>query len=171
MTSTISRQTIARDFRRIDPTRARVILLEGGNHILHSFPESLCQRGETSLRRIGLEVRTSAVVTKVTPAAVWLGSKQIRARTVIWAAGVRAASLTRTLRVPLDRSGRISAEADLSISGHPESFAIGDAVAFLPQGDELLPDVAPVASNKGEERVGNISTLRRREPRPWPPSP
>jgi NADH dehydrogenase len=145
MASTMSRQTIARDFRRIDPTRARVILFEGGNRVLHSFPASLSQRAETSLRRMGVEVRTSAVVTKVTPAAVWLGSKQIRARAVISAAGVRAASLTRTLGVPLDRSGRIPVEADLSIPGHPESFAVGDVVASLPQGDERLPDVVPVA--------------------------
>ena len=155
----ISRQTIARDFRRIDPTRARVILLEGGSRILHSFPASLSQRAETSLRRLGVEVRTSALVTRITPDAVWLGSEQIRARTVLWAAGVQAASLTRTLGVPLDRSGRIIVEADLSIPGHPESFAIGDVAAFLHQGEALLPGVAPVAMQAG--RAAAVNVLRR----------
>src|SRR5439155_1056722 len=84
----ISRQTIARDFRVIDPTKARIVLLEGGARILSAFPESLSHRAEEALRRIGVEVRTSAVVTRVTADAVWLGGEQIRARTVLWAAAV-----------------------------------------------------------------------------------
>src|SRR5437667_8892934 len=115
----ISRQTIARDFRLIDPTRARIVLLEGGARLLSAFPESLSRRAEDALRRIGVEVRTSAIVPRVTADAVWLGAEQIRARTVLWAAGVAAAPLTRTLGVPLDRSGRVLVEPDLSIPGHP----------------------------------------------------
>src|SRR5438094_4831172 len=86
----ISRRTIARDFRVIDPTKARIILLEGGPRILPTFPESLSRRADDALRRIGVEVCTNAIVTRVTADAVWLGGKQIRARTVLWAAGVAA---------------------------------------------------------------------------------
>src|SRR5437899_5886867 len=86
----ISRRTIARDFRVIDPTKARIILLEGGPRILSTFPESLSRRAEEALRKIGVEVRTQAVVARVTPDAVWIGGEQIRARTVLWGAGVAA---------------------------------------------------------------------------------
>jgi NADH dehydrogenase len=126
----ISRQTIARDFRLIDPTRARIVLLEGGPRVLGGFPEALSRRAEEALRRIGVEVRTGAGVTRVTADAVWLGGEQIRARTVLWAAGVAASPLTRTLGVSLDRAGRVLVEPDLSIPGHPEAFAIGDLCVF-----------------------------------------
>src|SRR5881397_54745 len=126
----ISRQTIARDFRLIDPTKSRIVLLEGGSLILSAFPESLSRSAEDALRRIGVEVRTSAIVTRVTADAVWLGGEQIRARTVLWAAGVAAAPLARTLGVTLDRSGRVPVEPDLSIPGHPDAFAIGDMSVY-----------------------------------------
>ncbi len=155
----ISRQTIARDFRLIDPTKARIILLEGGSRILPTFPESLSGRAEDALRRIGVEVRTRAIVTRVTADAVWLGGEQIRARTVLWAAGVVTAPLARTLGVPLDRSGRVLVEPDLSIPGHPEAFAIGDMCAFLHQTDAALPGVAPVAIQQGRAVADNA--LRR----------
>src|SRR5438034_4457784 len=132
----ISRQTIARDFRLIDPTKARVLLLEGGPRILSPFPESLSRRAEEALRRIGVEVRTNAIVTQVTADAVWLRGEQIRARTVLWAAGVAAAPLARTLNAPLDRAGRVLVEPDLSIPGHPEAFVIGDMCAFLHRSEE-----------------------------------
>src|SRR6266700_1652234 len=108
----ISRQTIAHDFRLIDPTEARIILLEGGPRILSPFPESLSRKAVDALARVGVEVRTGAIVTRVTPDAVWLGGEQIRARTVLWAAGVAAAPLSRTLGVPLDRAGRVFVERD-----------------------------------------------------------
>jgi len=152
----ISRQTIARDFRLIDPTKARIVLLEGGPRILTTFPESLSRSAEDALRRIGVEVRTKAVVTRVTTDAVWLGGEQIRARTVLWAAGVAAAPLARTLGAPLDRSGRVLVEPDLSIPGHPEAFAIGDICAFLHQTGAPLPGVAPVAIQQGRAVAENV---------------
>ncbi len=152
----ISRQTIARDFRLIDPTKARIVLLEGGPRILTTFPESLSRRAEDALRRIGVEVRTKAVVTRVTTDAVWLRGEQIRARTVLWAAGVAAAPLARTLGAPLDRSGRVLVEPDLSIPGHPETFAIGDMCAFLHQTGAPLPGVAPVAIQQGRAVADNV---------------
>src|SRR6266851_7346876 len=145
----ISRQTIARDFRLIDPTKARIVLLEGGARLLSAFPESLSRSAEDALRRIGVEVRTTAIVTRVTADAVWLGDEQIRARTVLWAAGVAAAPLTRTLGVPLDRSGRVLVEPDLSIPGHPEAFAIGDLCSFTADDGHPLPGLAPVALQQG----------------------
>ena len=155
----ISRQTIARDFRLIDPTKARIILLEGGSRILGTFPESLARRAEDALGRIGVEVRTGAIVTRVTPDAVWLGGEQIRARTVLWAAGVAAAPLARTLGAPVDRAGRVLVEPDLSIPGHPEAFVIGDMCAFLHQTGTPLPGVAPVAIQQGRAVADNV--LRR----------
>jgi NADH dehydrogenase len=164
----ISRQTIARDFRRIDPTKARIILLEGGPRILPTFPDSLSRSAEAALGRIGVEVRTQAIVTRVTPDAVWIGGEQIRARTVLWAAGVAAAPLARTLGTPLDRSGRVRVEPDLSIPGHPEVFAIGDMCAFLNETGTPLPGVAPVAIQQGRAVADNV--LRRlggQPPRPF----
>ncbi len=163
----ISRQTIARDFRLIDPTKARIILLEGGSRILGTFPESLARRAEDALRRIGVEVRTHAIVTRVTPDAVWLGGEQIRCRTVLWAAGVAAAPLARTLGAPLDRAGRVLVEPDLSIPGHPEAFVIGDMCAFLHQTGTMLPGVAPVAIQQGRAAADNV--LRRLSGRPTRP--
>lgn len=160
----ISRQTIARDFRMIDPTKARIILLEGGPRILGAFHESLSGRADEALRRIGVEVRTSAIVTRVTADAVWLGGEQIRARTVLWAAGIAAAPLARSLNAPLDSSGRVLVQPDLSIPGHPEAFAIGDMCAFLHQTGAPLPGVAPVAIQQGRAAADNV--LRRLSGRP-----
>jgi NADH dehydrogenase len=163
----ISRQTIARDFRLIDPTEARIILLEGGSRILQAFPASLARKAEDALRRVGVEVRTEAVVTRVTPDAVWLGGEQIRARTVLWAAGVAAAPLARTLGAPLSRAGHVLVEPDLSIAGHPEVFAIGDMCAFLHQTGAPLPGVAPVAIQQGRAAANNV--LLRLSGRPTQP--
>jgi NADH dehydrogenase len=155
----ISRETIARDFRLIDPTKARIVLLEGGPRVLASFPDPLPARAAAALTRLGVEVRTGALVTRVTPDAVWLGGEQIRARTVLWAAGVAAAPLTRTLGVALDRAGRVVVEPDLSIPGHPEAFAIGDVCAFPGPDGRPLPGVAPVAIQQGRVVAANV--LRR----------
>ena len=152
----ISRETIARDFRLIDPTKARIVLLEGGPRVLAAFPDPLPARAAAALARIGVEVRTGATVTRVTPDAVWLGGEQIRARTVLWAAGVAAAPLTRTLGVPLDRAGRVLVERDLSIPGHPEAFAIGDLCAFIAEDGRPLPGLAPVALQQGRAAARNV---------------
>jgi len=116
----------------------------------------LSRRAEDALRRIGVEVRTTTMVTRVTADAVWLGAEQIRARTVIWAAGVAATPLARTLGVPLDRSGRVVVEPDLSIPGHPEAFAIGDMCVFQHQTGAPLPGVAPVAIQQGRSVALNL---------------
>jgi len=152
----ISRETIARDFRLIDPTKARIVLLEGGPRVLAAFPDPLPARAAAALARIGVEVRTGATVTRVTSDAVWLGGEQIRARTVLWAAGVAAAPLTRTLGVPLDRAGRVLVERDLSIPGHPEAFAIGDLCSLTAEDGRPLPGLAPVALQQGRAAARNV---------------
>jgi NADH:ubiquinone reductase (H+-translocating) len=152
----ISRETIARDFRLIDPTKARIVLLEGGPRLLTAFPDPLPARAAAALTRIGVEVRTGATVTRVTPDAVWIGGEQIRARTVLWAAGVAAAPLTRTLGVLLDRAGRVLVERDLSIPGHPEAFAIGDLCAITGDDGQPLPGLAPVALQQGRAAARNV---------------
>ncbi|HET8577709.1 MAG TPA: NAD(P)/FAD-dependent oxidoreductase [Methylomirabilota bacterium] len=151
----ISRETIARDFRVIDPTQARVILLEGGPRILPSFPEALSKRAEAALRGLGVEVRTDAKVTRITPDAVWVGGEQLRSRAVLWAAGVAASPLARSLGVPLDHAGRVVIEPDLSIPGHPEAFVIGDLATFTHQTGEPLPGLAPVAIQQGRAAAEN----------------
>ena len=163
----IARRTIARDFRSIDPTAARVLLLEGGPRVLAAFPEPLSRRAQESLERIGVEVRTRSVVTQVTADAVWLGGEQIRTRTVLWAAGVAASPLNRTLGVALDRSGRVSVEPDLSIPGHPEAFAIGDMSVVRDTSGTALPGLAPVAMQQGARAADNA--LRRLSGRPTRP--
>jgi NADH:quinone reductase (non-electrogenic) len=160
----ISRQTIARDFRFIDPTRARILLLEGGSRILSTYPENLSRRATMALERIGVEVRTEAHVTSVSPDGVWLGAEHIPARTVLWAAGVTAPAVTRTLGVPVDRAGRIIVEPDLSIPGHPEAFAVGDVSSFSHQTGTPLPGVAPVALQQGRAVAANMLRRLRGEP-------
>ena len=163
----ISRQTIARDFRAIDPTQARVVLLEGGPRILATFPEPLPERARETLTRMGVEVRTGAMVTRVTPDAVWIGGEQIRTRTVLWAAGVAASPLTRSLGVPLDRAGHVQVAPDLSIPGHPEAFAIGDMATLDDEHGRPLPGLAPVAIQQGRAVAANL--LRRLAGEPTQP--
>ena len=163
----ISRQTIARDFRSIDPTQARIVLLEGGPRILAAFPDPLPERARETLTHMGVEVRTGAMVTRVTPDAVWIGGEQIRARTVLWAAGVAASPLTRSLGVPLDRAGHVQVAPDLSIPGHPEAFAIGDMATLDDEHGRPLPGLAPVAIQQGRAVAANV--LRRLSGEPTQP--
>ncbi|HZS00754.1 MAG TPA: FAD-dependent oxidoreductase [Chloroflexota bacterium] len=152
----IARHTVAGEFRAIDPTKARVILLEGLPRILSAFPEDLAASATQALRALGVEVRTGAIVTKITPDAVYVGDEVIPTRTALWAAGVAASPLGRSLNVPLDRSGRVIVEPDLTIPGHPEVYVVGDLAAYTHQGDKPLPGVAQVAIQEGQAAAENI---------------
>ena len=137
----IARQTLKHDFRAIDPAQARIILLEGGPRILPTFPQSLSASAVAQLERLGVEVRSRALVTAITPAEVRIGKEgeAVETRTPLWAAGVQASPLLRSLGLPLDRSGRVAVEPDLTLPGHPEVYVIGDAALPRPRGGSPCP--------------------------------
>lgn len=141
----IARQTLRDEFRSIDPTRARIVLVEAGPTILPTFPEKLRVAARRSLQRLAVEVREGTPVTAIDRDGVWLGHERLDAGTVLWAAGVAASPLVATLGVPVDRAGRALVEPDLSLPGHHEVFVTGDAAAFLHQDGKPLPGVAQTA--------------------------
>jgi len=159
----ISRHALARDFRTIDPTRARILLLEGGPRILPPFPPELSDSARRQLVDLGVEVRSGAVATAIDDGGVWIGSERVAARTVLWAAGVAASPLAKTLGVPLDRAGRVLVTPELTLPGRPELFVIGD-LASLVQDGKPLPGVAPVAMQQGRQTAANIARAVRGEP-------
>ena len=152
----ISRHVMAQDFRVIDPRQARIVLVEAGPRILPAYPESLSAKAQASLEKMGVEVLTKSLVTSVRPDAVSIGDRRIPTTTTVWAAGVQASPLARSLGVPLDRAGRVLVQPDLTVPGHPEVFVIGDLATFLHQGGKLLPGVAPVAIQQGRHAARNI---------------
>jgi NADH:ubiquinone reductase (H+-translocating) len=145
----ISHHALAHEFRSIDPARTHIVLIEGGPRVLPTYAEDLSRSAEEQLQHLGVEVRTSTTVTAVEPGAVCLGSTRLAATVVLWAAGVAASSLGKKLGVGVDRAGRVPVQADLSISGHPEVFVIGDLAAAKDEHGTLLPGVAPVAMQEG----------------------
>ncbi len=145
----ISRHALAHEFRSIDPARTHILLLEGGPRVLPAYAEDLSRSAQDQLNRLGVEVRTSTVVTQIEPGAVYAGSTRMPATVVLWAAGVAASPLGKSLGVPVDRAGRVLVQPDLSIPGHPEVFVIGDLVALKDGQGKMLPGVAPVAIQEG----------------------
>lgn len=160
----IACKAMAKDFREIDPRKARVILLEAGPRVLSAFPEELSARAERSLGKICVEVRTSSPVTRVEPGAVVIGQERLPAAAVLWAAGIAPSLLGRSLGVPLDRSGRVMVNADLTIPGHPEVFVVGDLAACLDAAGRQLPGLAPVAVQQGRHAAFNIRRACHDEP-------
>jgi NADH dehydrogenase len=146
----IAHHVLAQEFRSIDPTRARIILLEGGPRVLPAYTEDLSRSAEHQLRRLGVEVRTNALVTSVEPGAVRVGDTRIVAPVVLWAAGVAASPLGKKLGVPCDRAGRVLVQPDLSLPAHPEVFVIGDLASLTDEHGKMLPGVAPVAIQQGK---------------------
>jgi NADH:quinone reductase (non-electrogenic) len=146
----ISRLVLVSDFRAIDPREAKILLLEAGPRILPAFSEQLADRAKKALRSLGVEVRAGCPVIDVGDGFVDAGGTRIAARTIVWAAGVRASPLAGSLGVPLDRAGRVPVLHDLSVPGDPRVFAIGDVATFQhPAGAPPLPGVAPVAIQQG----------------------
>lgn len=159
----ISRQNKRHDFRNIDPRRARVVLLEGRARVLMEYPEALSSAAQRSLERLGVEVRTNAMVTEITEQEVRTDTLRIEARTVLWAAGVASSPVARSLtRAPqgrgaelLDRAGRVRVTPQLSVPGHGNIFVIGD-LALLEQDGKPLPGLAPVAIAEGKHAAANV---------------
>jgi NADH dehydrogenase len=153
----IARHTLKHDFRAINPADARIVLVEGMDRVLPPYPPTLSARAEAALNRLGVTVRTGAMVTDIDADAVTIRCgeqrERIPTRTVLWAAGVQASALggivASATGAAVDRVGRVAVEPDLSVAGHPEVFVIGDLAHFSHQADKPLPGVAPVAMQQG----------------------
>ena len=159
----IARHTLKREFRRIDPREARVLLLEAGPRVLATFPESLSEKSRLQLQKLGVEVRTGTPVNAIDAEGVLLGNQRIEARTVLWAAGVAASPLAKTLGVPLDRAGRVLVQADLGIPDAAEVFVAGD-LAALQQDGKPIPGVAPAAKQMGRHVAAAIRARMQGKP-------
>jgi len=144
----IALRTLRRDFRRIDTTQARIILLEGGPAVLPPYPDSLRLKAKAQLESLGVEVRLDTLVTDIDAQGVTAGGTRIEARTVLWAAGVEAAKVGSTMGAPTSRAGQVKVAADLSVPGHPDVFVIGD-LAHLEQNGKPVPGVAQAALQMG----------------------
>jgi NADH dehydrogenase len=160
----IARHALARDFRHIDPAQARVILLEGSPRVLPAYVEPLSERARRQLEGMGVEVRTGQVATAIDAHGVGVGSERIESRTVLWAAGVAASPLARSLGAPLDRAGRVHVEPDLTIPGRDDVYVIGD-LASLVQDGKPVPGVAPAAMQEAEHAVRNLRLTLQGKPR------
>jgi NADH:ubiquinone reductase (H+-translocating) len=173
----IAHRVIRTEFRRIDPAHARILLLEGGPRLLPAFPEALSERARRDLEKLGVEVRTGALVTAITPDAVSVGEERIPTRTVFWAAGNAASPLIKSLGAETDRAGRALVESDLSLPGRPEVYVIGDAAAAallpgvdLPAGPspQWVPGLAAAAEQMGAHAARMIvRTLENQPHRPF----
>lgn len=144
----IARHTLKNEFRRIDPSQARVRLVEAGPRVLASFSDTLSEKARRQLERLGVEVVTGTPVSDITDEGYRLGETFIPAKTVVWAAGVAASPLARTLGVSLDRAGRVPVQPDLSVAEHPDIFVAGDLAAVTSDG-RPVPGVAPAAKQMG----------------------
>jgi NADH dehydrogenase len=152
----LSKFVLDRDFRRIDPSEAKVRLIEAGPRILPSFPEDLAESAVAQLHELGVEVQTGTQVTALEPGRVHLGDASIACAVVLWAAGVRANPLTATLGAPLDGSGRVKVAPDLTVPGHPRIFVIGDAARLDGKDGQPLPGVSPVAMQQARTVAKSI---------------
>jgi NADH:quinone reductase (non-electrogenic) len=153
----LAHRTFKRDFRHIDPGSARILLVEGGERVLPSFPVKLSAKAAAALTRLGVEIQTGATVTAVEPDAVTIRNgdqtEHVGTRTILWAAGVQASPLGRLLAektgAEVDKGGRIVVQSDLTITGHPQLFVVGDLAHLDREGGKPLPGVAQVAMQQG----------------------
>ena len=152
----IARHTLKNEFRRIDPSQARVRLVEAGPRVLASFPDTLSEKARRQLERLGVEVVTGTPVSDITDEGYRLGETFIPAKTVVWAAGVAASPLARTLGVSLDRAGRVQVQPDLGVPGHPDIFVAGDLASLMQANGKPVPGVAPAAKQMGRLVAANI---------------
>jgi NADH dehydrogenase len=145
----IARKSLPKNFRNIDPTKTRIVLVEAGPSVLSSYPEDLRQSAVRQLQHLGVEVRTNSPVSDVQSGQVRMGDEMFPAEVVLWAAGVSASELGRGLGAPVDKAGRVFVEPDLSLPGHREVFVIGDLATLMDNDGKPLPGVAPVAMQEG----------------------
>lgn len=164
----IARHTLRNEFRHIDPASARVRLVEAGPRVLSSFPDVLSLKARRQLEKLGVEVLTGTPVSDIDSQGFKLGEQFIPARTVVWAAGVAASPLARTLDVPLDRAGRVPVQPDLTLPGHPELFVAGDLAALSQADGKPVPGVAPAAKQMGKYAAEVIRARLHDKPEPGP---
>jgi NADH dehydrogenase len=157
--SEIARYTLARDFRHIDPLQARVILVEGSDCVLSSFPKDLQEKAMEQLKQLKVELRTGIHATNLTDQGLQVGDEFIPCRVKIWAAGNEASPVGASLGVARDRAGRVIVNEDLTIPGHREVQVIGDLSNFSHQGGNPLPGVSPVAMQQGRHAAANILAM------------
>ncbi len=155
----VARQTLQHDFRRIDPRTSRIVLIEAGPRLLPTFPEALSDYAKRSLQSMGVEVELDRKVTGCDAQGVSVDSGRIEAATVIWAAGVVASPAAEWIGAEHDRAGRIKVNADLSVPGRPEIFAVGDTVTVTEPNGRLVPGIAPAAKQMGHY-VGKVIAAR-----------
>jgi NADH:quinone reductase (non-electrogenic) len=145
----LARDTLPRDFRHIDTRRARVVLIEAGPRVLAGFPDDLSAYAQASLEKLGVEVMLGDAVTDCSADGVVYGGKKLEARTIIWAAGVRASRAAEWLSAPADRAFRLKVEPDLTVPGHPDIFAVGDTTTIDGPDGKPVPGIAPAAKQEG----------------------
>ena len=162
----IARHTLRDEFRNIDPASARVRLVEAGPRVLASFPEDLSARARRQLERLGVEVVTGTPVTAIDAGGYRLGERFMPSRTVLWAAGVAASPLAKSLDVPLDRAGRVEVEPDLGVPGQPHIFVAGDLAAIAREDGRPVPGVAPAAKQMGRHVADAIRSRMRDQAAP-----
>lgn len=155
----LARHTLSGDFRRSDPRRASVRLIEAGPRLLPAFDPALSDKARQQLEQLGVEVHTGVAVTDIDADGVKLGERRLLARTVLWAAGVAASPVGRLLGTALDRAGRVQVLPDLSLPGHPEVFVIGDLAGIEQANGRPVPGVAPAAKQMGQH-VGTMIRAR-----------
>jgi len=155
----VARQTLAADFRRIDPRSARIVLIEAGPRLLPAFPQGLSDYARDTLTRVGVDVKTDTLVTKCDARGVDVKDGRIDAGTVIWAAGVTASPAARWLNVEADHAGRVKVRPDLSVPDHPDIFVVGDTAAISDAKGHPVPGIAPAAKQMGKY-VGKLISAR-----------
>jgi NADH dehydrogenase len=163
--SDIAGRHLTKEFRSIDPRKSRIILLEGGPRVLPTYPEDLSASAERQLKEMGVEVRTSAMVTNIEDGVVSVGKEKIPASVILWGAGVAASSLGKMLGVPVDRAGRVIVQPDLTVPSHPEVFVVGDLAAAKRHNGQPVPGVAPAAIQMGKFAARQIKRSVAAQPR------
>ena len=145
----VAQRTLQHDFRRIDPRKSRIILIEAGPRLLPTFPEAFSDYARRSLQSMGVEVELNRKVTGCDAEGVTLDGGRIEAATVIWAAGVVASPAATWIGAEHDRAGRIKVNPDLTVPGHPDIFALGDTASVADRDGQAVPGIAPAAKQMG----------------------
>jgi NADH dehydrogenase len=153
----VAHWALADEFRAIDPTQARVVLIEAGPRLLPAFPEDLAEHARKALVKLGVEVELGRAVEACDPGGILYGGRRLDARTIMWAAGVQASPAAKWLGAPKDRAGRVLVENDLSVPGHPDIFVVGDTAAVKDAKGQPVPGIAPAAKQMGKHAARVIA--------------